>query len=172
MLYRSEFDDLYRSHRRAFHLEVQDTYGVAAENEQLEHFVAGEPTSYPADWREWDALVREVTEEGTLIQRLRIVTEPHTDYTRFLLHHTERNVEAGEQVRYLPRHRVDPADYTADDWWLFDDGPLAFSIFSPEGEWAGGAVTEDPVLLARCAQVRDQLWPLAVPFDVYLRDQG
>ncbi|WP_067532209.1 DUF6879 family protein [Nocardia crassostreae] len=172
MLYRPKFDDLYRTYARAFHLEVQDSYGVASENEQLQRFLAGEPTSYPEDWQQWDAFVKEVTDAGTSIQRLRVVTEPHTDYTRFLLHHTDRNVAAGEQVRYLPRHQVSDDAYTVDDWWLFDDTVLAFSIFTPEGEWAGGAITEDPVLVSRCVEVRDRLWPLGIEFETYLRAQG
>lgn len=172
MLYRPKFDDLYRSHSRAVHLEVQDSYGVASENEQLSRFLAGEPTEYPPDWQEWDAFVAEVTGAGCQIQRLRVVTEPHTDYTRFLLHHTDRNVAAGEEVRYLPRHLVGSDEYTMDDWWLFDDSVLAFSVFTPDGEWAGGAITEDPVIVGLCVAVRDKLWPLGIPFDTYFRDKG
>lgn len=172
MLYRPKFDDLYRTHNRAFHLEVQDSYGVASENEQLQRFLAGKPTEYPLDWQQWDVFVKEITNAGNSIQRLRIVTEPHSDYTRFLLHHTDRNVEAGENVRYLPRNTVDAHEYTVDDWWLFDNSVLAFSIFTPEGEWAGGAITEDPVMVSRCVAVRDNLWPRGIDFDAYLRDKG
>ncbi|WP_280275134.1 DUF6879 family protein [Nocardia wallacei] len=172
MLYRPKFDDLYLAHSRAFHLEVEDSYGVASENEQLQRFLKGEETGYPDDWQQWDAFVHEVTDAGTSIQRLRVVTEPHTDYTRFLLRHTDRNVTAGEQVRYLPRHKVSADAYTVDDWWLFDDSVLAFSVFTPEGEWAGGAITEDPVIVSRCVTIRDELWPIGIPFEKYLRDQS
>jgi hypothetical protein len=172
MLYRDSFRDLYDSHDRAFHLETQDAYGVASENEQLQRWLAGEPTADPPDWQSWDAHVKDFTSGGGRIQRLRIVTEPHTDYTRFLLHHTERNVQAGEQVRYLPRHTTTPDDYTDDDWWLFDDAVLAFTLFTPEGEFAGGAITTDPVLVSRCAAVRDALWPRGTDYEPYLRDHS
>ena len=34
--------------------------------------------------------------------RVRVVSEPHDDYTRFLLDLARINVAAGEDIRYLP----------------------------------------------------------------------
>ncbi|MET8422407.1 DUF6879 family protein [Nocardia sp. NPDC004860] len=55
-------------------------------------------------------------------------------------------VQAGEDVRYLPRHLIDSDELTTDDWWIFDDSVVAFTVFEPgdNGRWIGGAVTTDP----------------------------
>lgn len=172
MQYLTTFRHLFQEHQSAFHLETEDSYGPTDENEQMQRFLAGEPIIYPEGWQSWDRFIQDITTAGKVVRRLRIVTEPHTDYTRFLLHHTDRNVEAGEDVRYLPRHLINETDYTTDDWWLFDNGPLAFTVFDPGGEFVGGAVTTDSVIIDRCIKVRDNLWPLGIPFDTYIRDHG
>ncbi|GAB0102412.1 hypothetical protein JMUB6875_13800 [Nocardia sp. JMUB6875] len=40
------------------------------------------------------------------MQRVRVVTEPHTDYIRFAIAITAGNVAAGEDIRWLPREHA------------------------------------------------------------------
>ncbi|WP_040699730.1 DUF6879 family protein [Nocardia vinacea] len=163
-----ELDELFRSPwQRAFHLELQDTYAVSGEFEPLRQFLSGEPED--TAWQQsWLDLVREITGTGKEVQRVRVVTEPHTDYTRWALSVSPRNIAAGEQIRWLPRHSIAPSDLTGDDYWLFDDHLAAFSVFTTTGEGAGFAVTTDPVITAHFRSVRDRVWPLAVPHDEYV----
>src|SRR3989442_7192498 len=123
-----ELDELFRSPwQRAFHLELQDTYAVSGEFEPLRQFLAGEPED--TSWQQpWLDLVREITGTGKMVQRVRVVSEPHTDYTRWALSVSPRNIAAGEEIRWIPRHSINPADLTGDDYWLFDDRLAAFSV--------------------------------------------
>ncbi|WP_067466624.1 DUF6879 family protein [Nocardia amamiensis] len=164
-----QLDELFRSRwRRAFHLELQDTYAVPGEYEPVRQFLAGEPED--GAWqRPWLDLVREITDTGKLVQRVRVVTEPHTDYTRWAVSVSPRNIASGEEIRWLPRHTIGSATLTADDFWLFDDHLAAFSVFTPDGEGAGFAVTTDPVIAAHFRTVRDRVWPVAIPHDEYAR---
>lgn len=161
------FNDLFRScNREAFHLEVMDTYETPEESEPFRKFLVGEEDDY--EWfRPWLDHVRDVTKRGVAVRRARVVTEPHTDYTRFAKAVARFNVDAGEEVRYLPRHRIDPAELTADDWWLFDDEVVAFTVFEPSGRWAGGAVTNDPRIVDYIRGVKDQVWGRAIPLEEY-----
>ena len=150
--------------RSAFHLEVRDSYAEAAENNRLRAFLAAEP---PPDEPpvSWHALVRESTVRAVSVSRVRVVTVPHSDYHRWLLSVTGRNIQAGEDIRYLPRH--DAGEVPPDDWWLFDDERVVFNLAGADDKPAGAAVTTDPGIVAYCRGVRDRLWKLATPYTEY-----
>ncbi|MFI1917662.1 DUF6879 family protein [Nocardia sp. NPDC020380] len=168
LLTSEEQEQLFRNcRRRAFHLEVQDSYAVEDEAEALAKFLETGEFEYDPEWQHWDDLMREVTESGRLVQRVRVVTEPHTDYTRFLYATTGSNIDSGEDIRWLPRHAIAPAELTTDDWWLFDDDAVAFTTFRPDETLGGFAVTRDPKIVEYCRTVRDRVWPLAIPHAEY-----
>ncbi|WP_040864996.1 DUF6879 family protein [Nocardia exalbida] len=159
------FPDLLRTCKReAFHLEVLDSYAEPNEHEPFRRFLADEPDDY-AWFQPWTELVQEATSRGVAVTRVRIVTEPHTDYTRFALAVAALNVRAGEDIRYLPRHRA--GEVPSDDYWLLDDETVVFSAFGESGGWSG-AVTSDPHIAAYCRGLRVRFWSLATPFPEYV----
>lgn len=164
-----ETNELLRHARHdAFHLEVSDDHSqVADETEPMRRVLDGLPPfeadDYPETWREWESLVSTVTGREVTMRRVRVVTEPLTDYIRFLHALTARNQQFGEDIRWLPRDRVDESEYTSDEWWLIDDVTVAFTLFSPRGDFVGTAVTADPVIATRCRAVRDKLWGMSIP---------
>jgi len=168
LLHGEAFDNLFRTfRRRAFHLEVRDSYHVPDEAGPFRRFLNGEHDDFA--WHEpWLGLVREATGAGKDISRVRVVTVPHVDYTRWGLTVAEHNIAAGEDIRWLPRHLIDPNNLTTDDYWLFDDDRVVFTVHEPDGQFAGGAVTTDPAIVARCRAVRDQVWRVAVPHSRYV----
>lgn len=95
-------------------------------------------------------LVRGATDAGRSIRRPRVVTVPHGDYTRWGLTVAPHNISAGEDIRWLPRHLIDPAELTTDDYWQFDDKRAVFTVFKPDGQFVGGAAITDPTIVARC----------------------
>lgn len=152
--------------RLAVHLELEDIYTTPEEDEPFRRFMAGETDDYT--WFSgWADLVRTATSAGKTMRRVRVISEPHTDYTRFALAVARLNVAAGEDVRYLPRHAIAPRLLSGDDWWTFDDDLVAFSVFAPTGAGAGFATTTDPVITAHIRTVRDRVWPLAIPYADY-----
>ncbi|MEU1526335.1 DUF6879 family protein [Nocardia rhamnosiphila] len=160
------FHDLFREAKReAFHLEVQDSYHAEG-YAPLRRFLAGERDDY--EWfQPWLDHVRATTARGVAVRRARVVTTPHNDYTRYAKHVARLNVEAGEDVRYLSRHLIDPAELTTDDWWLFDGEVVSFTVDDPSGRWLGGGVTRDPRIVDYVRSVRDRVWSLAVPLADY-----
>lgn len=159
------FPDLLRTCKReAFHLEVLDTYAEPNEHEPFRRFLADEPDDY-AWFQPWTELIQETTSRGVAVTRVRIVTEPHTDYTRFALAVAALNVRAGEDIRYLPRHHA--GEVPSDDYWLLDDETVVFSAFGESGGWSGAATT-DRHIAAYCRGLRARFWPLATPFPEYV----
>jgi hypothetical protein len=162
------FDDLFGTfNHQAFHLEVQDSYHTPEENAPFHLFLDGQTDNYA--WHQpWLNLVREVTGVGKSIRRARVVTVPHGDYTRWGLTVAPHNIAAGEDIRWLPRHLMNTADLSADDYWLFDDDRVVFTVFEPGGRFAGGAATTDPTIVQYCRTVRDRVWEVAIPHDQYV----
>ncbi|WP_162958342.1 DUF6879 family protein [Nocardia yunnanensis] len=161
-----EFNDRLRNCKhRAFHLETQDEYAVDNEADDLAEFLKS--GSFDESWSDWEHLIKEITDKGVIVQRARVVTEPHTDYTRFLHATTRINIDSGEDVRWLNRNRIDPGQLTTDDWWTLDDEAVAFTAFKTDGNLGGLAVTTDPVIVRYCNSVRETVWSLATPHAEY-----
>nr|WP_232541969.1 DUF6879 family protein [Nocardia bovistercoris] len=79
------------------------------------------------------------------------------------------NVDAGEDIRWLPRQAA-PSDLPDDDWWLFDDEMAAYTVFAVDGSALPGWVAiTDPVILAHYAHRRDELWSKAIPHAEYAK---
>lgn len=162
-----DFKALARSGKRAFHLEQRDAYNVAAEDEPFGRWVRGEPDDY-AWHQDWLSFLRQATAAGVQVQRVRLASIPHTGYIRWGLDVAALSTEAGEDIRYLPRHLAAGIELPAEDYWLLDDDTLILSVFSADGRTGGFARDRSPELLGQCLTVRDQVWGLAVPYRQYI----
>lgn len=162
-----EFDNLFRTFKRAaFHLELKDSYHVPEEAGPFGQFLAGKPDDF--SWHEpWLRLVREATQAGKSMTRVRVVTVPHSGYVRWGLAVAPLNITAGEDIRWLPRHLASGINFPADDYWLFDGNQLVFTVFEDDGRFAGGVEASDPGIIEQCCKVHEQVWALAVPHDEY-----
>ncbi|MGY5137375.1 DUF6879 family protein [Streptomyces nigrescens] len=163
-------DELFNSFERdAFHLELRDDYGSPIEDTPYARWQRGEPDDYT--WLDpWMALMKRVTGEGKTVRRVRVITEPHSQYVGWEHSLTNLNIEAGEDIRWLPRHQVpEGANFPAggNDWWLYDDRLLAVGHFDSEGRVLGSQLVEDPDIVAECIGLRDRLWTLAIPHSEY-----
>lgn len=166
-LTRDEFRGLLRTSRRAFHLELKDTYNVTSESDPFRKWMDGEPDDFA--WREsWLGFIAEVTKSGVAVQRVRVVSEPHTDYTRWGIDLAPQGLSAGEDIRYLPRRLVSAEDLPPEDFWMLDDDTLILSLFAEDGTSAGFARSFDAEEVGRYRRARDLALSLAVPFDTYV----
>jgi hypothetical protein len=167
LLQGEEFDDLFRDFgRTAFHLELKDTYHTPEESGPFDLFMAGKPDDY--SWHQpWLRLVGEATRAGKSVSRVRVVTVPHSDYTKWGLTVAPLNIEAGEDIRWLPRHLANGIDFPADDYWLFDDNRVVFTVFEKDGRFVGGREANDARTIEQCRKVQEQVWTLAIPHHEY-----
>jgi hypothetical protein len=169
-----DFNNLFRYFAdTAFRLEVQPVYAVAAERESFEEFLAGEPRPVTefAFYATWLAQIRAATAQGKVVQRVRVVEEPPTDYQRWEMWSGQYNIAAGETIRYIARSDAEGIGLPVrDDWWLFDSHHLALMRFGEDGEPLGGEVISDPEIVAK----HRAWWDLAVrhstPAGQYGRD--
>src|SRR5262249_15355064 len=76
-------------------------------------------------------------EAGRTLRRLRVVSEPVTDYIRFEWRDADELVKAGEGVRGLPRQRASGVLLPRHDPWGFDAETVAFTPPSRGGPGPG-----------------------------------
>jgi hypothetical protein len=165
---RQEFADLVLGYQHtAFRLEQRDDqYYEPEEEEPIRRFLAGE---HVHGWNDdWEEMLRRRDEDGQRMMRVRIVAEPHTDYTRFLLDLAGINVPAGEDIRYLPRDRAKDLDLPRHDFWLIDSTKVAILAFADDNTLLGAEVHDDPAVVVRHCYYRDVAWHYAIPYAEYV----
>ncbi|RST06364.1 hypothetical protein E2C00_06040 [Streptomyces sp. WAC05374] len=154
----------------AVHLEMRDSYAVDYEKGPFAEWRQGfrhDPSDRASWWRPWLDLVEETVSRGVTVRRARIVSEPVSEYTRFLFDGTFTNIAAGEQVRWLPRRQASAIALPGNDFWLFDDRFVRWNHFTGEGASAGPEDTEDPAAVKLCATAFEAVWARATPHDQY-----
>ena len=156
--------------REAVHLEMRDSYVMHDEAERLAAFLASgrrDDGADAPDRQHWLDLVRRVTRVGRRIRRARIVSEPVTDYIRFEWSGSGPNVEAGEEIRWLPRRLASSIALPGNDFWLFDNSAVVFSVFSGRGDVVERQLVTDRRVLDLCRSAFEAVWSVAIPHDKY-----
>jgi hypothetical protein len=137
--------------RSAFRLETRAAYALGYERADFERFLAGRPAP-PPDldwWRPWLDQIRQQTGEGKTIVRVRVLTEPPSDYQRWELWAARWHADAGERIRYMPLSRAEAIGLPLDhDWWLLDEQRLILMRYTDAGEIASKELITDPAIIA------------------------
>ncbi|WP_370468549.1 DUF6879 family protein [Streptacidiphilus sp. P02-A3a] len=164
----AEFGQLFRTFEHtAFRLETRDQYKSANESEALRQFVAGEPVEL--GWfQNWLGMIRDASDKGRRFSRVRVVSLPLTDYSRFGVYCSQHTNAAGEDIRYLPRGEV--AELPDYDYWLFDSRKLVRMHFDDDENFLGGEIIEDPAVIVQHNYWRDAAWHYAVRRDDFATD--
>lgn len=167
-----QFGELFHTFEHtAFRLEVRDRYNVDYERAPLARFLADKSLDLsPGDW---SRRVRADVAAGKWMGRVRVVSEPHTDYTRYLLNVTRRNVAAGEDIRYLPRNEARRLGVPeGEDFWLFDSRQYLVLHCDDDDEPFRYELVDDPVEVLRRCQIRDLAWHHAIRWEDYAVRHG
>jgi hypothetical protein len=146
----------------AVHLETRDAY--TPDDPAFLEWKAGRPVFDPAG-AAWYDLVREHTARGVSFRRARVVSEPLAEYTRFEFEFTRFNVNAGELVRWLPRHTAPGLLVPLADYWVLDGRLVRFGLFAGDGTFLRHQLTNDPEVIRACAEAFDRVWDRAIPHD-------
>lgn len=118
----------------------------------------------------WLAMVRQAAAAGRRFTRVRVVSQPMTDYQRFSHAVARRNNEAGEDIRYLARDLAEAARLPDHDYWLFDSRKLAIMHFSDDDQFQGAEIIEDPAVIVQHNYWRDVAWHHATRRDDFAAD--
>lgn len=143
---------------------MRDSYDSSYENESLARFIAGEPDDLP--WFQgWLKMIREMSDKGMCFSRVRVVSLPLTDYSRFGIWCAQFTNGAGEDIRYLARDEASVVGLPNHDYWLFDSRKLIRMHFDDADRFLGGELIEDPAVIVQHNYWRDAAWHHAVRRD-------
>jgi hypothetical protein len=162
-----EFEELLVSFgREALHLEMRDAYGTAVELPHMAKWAAGEPDDL--QWLQgWCTRLGEHVKAGKSVRRARIVSEPLSDYQRWSYSIAYPMVEAGEDIRWVPRSRVSSVALPGNDFYLFDDGLAVFLLYAGNGLATGKLSSADPADIRLCRSAFEAVWKLSIPHCEY-----
>ncbi|UGQ14787.1 hypothetical protein LO772_15150 [Yinghuangia sp. ASG 101] len=152
----------------ALHWELRDDY--TPDSEEFAAWRRGwRPEASDAEYREgFYADVAAMVARGVDVRRLRVVSEPITEYVRYEHALTFANIDAGEKVRWLPRSSAVDLLVPALDGWVFDRELLLTHHWSGRGDLRARRVTRDPGVVQLYAEAFESLWPRGVPHEDYV----
>jgi hypothetical protein len=167
------FNDLLEAARHsAVHLEMRDVYGVGDESDDFNEWQRnGRRDADPGSpyWAPWVDLISRAAARGVTVRRARIVSEPVTDYIRYEHAGTAVNIQAGEQVRWLPRRDAADLLLPGCDLWIFDGAQVLFNHFTGNGDWADPPLElrTETGIVKQCADAFEAVWERSIPHDQY-----
>ena len=157
--FRAEHMFVWRS--SAFRWECQGTYREPSEQEPLCRFLAGDADL--AWFQGWLGRVRDWTAAGQHLGRVRMLTDPLTDYLRFELFITGPAVEAGEDIRFVTQDQAAELGMPDHDFWLFDDDRVCVLEIGDQG-MTGVELISDPGKVREYREWQRAAVDAAVPF--------
>ncbi|MER6936750.1 DUF6879 family protein [Nocardioides sp. NPDC127514] len=162
-----EFDDLLRNFTdSSIHLETRDAYGTAVELPYMAKWAAGEHDDLT--WLDdWCTTLKEHTGAGKTVRRARIVSEPLSDYQRWSYSIAQPMVDAGEDIRWVPRRTVSSVAIPGNDFYLFDDELVVFLIYAGNGLGVDKVTSIDQYDIELCRTAFENVWKYAIPHRDY-----
>jgi hypothetical protein len=161
------FDTIGRS---SWRWECQGHYAV--DEPQVDLWRTGQPHEDTDDDRAWFGYVDGLRRRGIPFERVRMLTEPLTTYLRWMLATTHRNVDAGEDIRWITQSKARELGMPDYDFYILDDDRLVILRFDDDTVLLGADVTDDPDAVARHQEWRSLVWRHAVPHREYLAGAG
>lgn len=153
--------------RSAWKLETQFDY-TADEPDEMRRWLAGELNEL--SWMQgWIDTIRRFTAAGKRFERVRVQSEPLTDYLRFQREITPLNIEAGEDIRLMSAEAARALRLPTYDFWVIDDERVAIVHRDATGT-LGGEVVTDTGSVVQHKEWRQLAWQNAIPFDQYVHD--
>jgi hypothetical protein len=121
-------------------------------------------------FQEWLDLIKRSTVQGRFFSRVRVVTAPLTNYSRFGIFCSGFSNAAGEVTRYLSRQ--DATGLPDYDYWLFDSAKLVRMHFDADENFLRGEVIEDRAVIVQHNYWRDAAWQRSLGRDDFADKQN
>jgi Family of unknown function (DUF6879) len=150
----------------AAHMEMRDSY--TPDDPDWLDWQAGRRFDPEERWASWSELIRATVARGVSVRRIRLVSEPVTDYIRFEYDVTaEHNIAAGEEVRCLPRPAAAGLLVPCSDFWVLDGQVVLWNHFAGDGSWVGEERCDDLAIAKLCESSFNAAWDRAIPHKAY-----
>lgn len=151
----------------AFRFELRERYNSTVGVEPYRKWLAGEPDDY-AWHRSWMEKISRDVAAGKRWQRVRIVSVPPSDYTRYGIEVGRLSVQAGEDIRYIRRDVAGRLGLEPYDAWLLDGARLVLLHFNDADDtFTGAELVTDHEVVGRHLEWRDMALKHAQPLEEF-----
>jgi len=150
----------------AWHMELRD--GYTPDDPDWLDWQEGQRFDPAERWADWHGLIRQTVDRGVVVRRVRLVSEPVTDYIKFEDDVTAaHNLAAGEDVRWLPRHSAPRLLVPVEDFWVFDGQVVLWNHLAGDGSWVGEERSDDQPVVKLCESSFEAAWERGIPHKDY-----
>lgn len=146
--------------RSVWRWECQGHYQV--DEDELARWRAGRPAELDAETIAWHGYIRSLRQRAIPFQRVRMITEPVTEYLVWLMSTTDANVDAGEDIRWVHESVARELGMPTYDFYLVDDERVAVLRFDTEKVLTDVEVVWQPDVVAQHRRWRGTVWHHAV----------
>lgn len=147
-------------------LELRDRYAV--DEAVFKAWRSGDKAAIDRAAYAWAEQVTARLERGMSMRRIKVVSEPLSEYHRFNLRMSEPLVEAGEDIRWLPRRLTSALLLPGNDAFVLDypdgDTKALFNVLDGDDNRAEQQVYTDAETVELCRGAFEAAWSIAVPY--------
>lgn len=155
---------LSTAQRSAIHVEMRDQYDTT--DPRFVKWLETGDTSY--DWERWIGLVGTAVARGVRMRRVRVVSEPLTDYIRWEHAISGGNIRASEDLRWLPRRLARDLLIPAVDLWMIDNRLVRYNHNAGDGRSLKQyEFVSDPRKVMQVVAAVEMIWERAIPHADY-----
>ncbi|GAA2801756.1 DUF6879 family protein [Kribbella solani] len=155
--------------RRQLKLELRDSYQV--DQQDLEAWRAGDHAALEASYGTWRDEVAAMTSAGRTLRRLRVVSEPLSEYQQMAVRFSGAAVDAGENLRWLPRRLTSTVALPGNDCFVLDEKLAMFNVLDGDNDRFEIQLYDDPRVVAFCLNAFETAWSLATPHCEYRAEE-
>lgn len=145
-------------------LELRDRY--AFDDDLFDAWRRGDQAAVDGFLGGWRDRMASEAAAGRRIRRVRVVSEPLSEYQRMLVDTSGPSVDAGEELRWLPRRLVSALPLPGNDTFVMDD-LVMFNVHGGNDEPVAIQLDRDPDLVEFCRNAFESAWDLATPHHEY-----
>lgn len=151
--------------RSSWRWECQGHYAV--DEVALGQWRAGTATRGDADDLAWRDYIHRLGRRGIPFERVRMLTDPLTEYLRWMLDTTDWNIESGEDIRWMEQATAAKLGMPSYDFYIFDDNRVAIFRFDEAKVLLGVHVVDDADVVEQHQAWRAAAWARAIPHVEY-----
>jgi len=105
--------------------------------------------------------------DGVGIRRVKVLSEPPSEYMRHALDVARHLVDAGEDIRWLPRRYSSDLLLPGNDFFVLDSEVVIFNVLDGDDGRAEQQLWTEADVVERCRSAFESAWVRAVPHRDY-----
>jgi hypothetical protein len=107
------------------------------------------------------------TAAGVTQRRIKVISEPPSEYMRFAWDISGPIVAEGEDIRWLPRRLTSSLLLPGNDVFVLDGAMAVFNVLDGDDGRAEQQLWTDTAVVERCREAFEAAWQVAVPHSGY-----